>query len=136
MEGNNQEYEMEPFFILDIYYLEESKSAEEFYHRLGEMIYDVPKYDEQELKYLSELVSKPFKKKKGRPSNDHRDIEIRTIYYQLSEADQEPKTKKEFIEIIMNEFRLDFDASRKAIKKAFGTSGNFSENKDIGDLLE
>lgn len=120
MEEDEIEFEIEPDFIPDIYLLEESKSADEFYHRLGKMILDVPKYNEEELKYLSELVSKPWKRKKGRPSNEQRDFEIKSLYYTLADHNKEPKKIKDFIQLVQIEFRMDFDAARKAVRNALG----------------
>jgi len=120
MEDDEIEFEIEPDFIPDIYFLGESKSANEFYHRLGKMIFDVPKYNEDELRYLSELISKPWKRKKGRPSDEQRDFEIKSIYYALAARDKEPEKIKDFIQLVQNEFKMDFDAARKAVRKALG----------------
>jgi len=115
-----EEFEYEPFFIPDIYYLEESKSAEEFYMRLSKMIFDVPKYNQQELEYLSKVVSRPWKKAKGRPRNDDRDLEITILGFEYFEDQTKPKKQQDFVNFIAKKYGMEFDAARKAIAKAQG----------------
>ena len=131
MEDNDEEFEMEPFFIPDIYFLGESKSAEEFYQRLGEMIFDVPKYNEQELKYLSELVSKPWKRKKGRPFDEERASDILYTYRDLVMMGKKPKKMKDFIQLISKKYKLEYDAARKAVGKALSPMRGSTEADDI-----
>lgn len=115
-----EEFEQEPFFIPHIYFLEESKSAEEFHERLKTMIFDVPKYNQEELEYLSKVVSQPWKGKKGRPADEGRHYTILHLYHLYFEDGKKPRKKQDFINFIAGECKLDFDAARKAIAKALG----------------
>jgi len=130
MEENDQEIQIGPMFYADIYFLSESKSAEEFYHRLGKMIYDVPKYDEEELKSLSELISKPWKRKKGRPFDEQRVMDIRFAYYEFIEDYGASGKKTNFVKLIATKYKLEFDAARKAVEKAFRPTASSTDNTD------
>jgi len=113
-------FEYEPFFIPDIYYLEESKSAEEFHKRLSKMIFDISKYNQEELEYLSRVVSQPWKKAKGRPRNEDRDFEIKILHFEYFEDQTKPKKVQDFVNFIAKKYGMEFDAARKAIAKALG----------------
>lgn len=114
------EFEQEPFFIPDIYYLEESKSAEEFHKRLSKLIFDVPKYNHEELQYLSEVVSKPWKRAKGRPFDKDKYLTIQHDHFYYFDDPSTSKKKQDFINFIADKHKMDFDAARKAIAKALG----------------
>jgi hypothetical protein len=125
-----EEFEYEPFFIPDIYFLEESKSADEFHKRLSKMIYEVPKYNKEELKYLSDVVATPWKAKKGRKPLEDRDSDIRHLFYLYFEDSNKTKKRQDFIKLIAEKYRIEFDAARKAIAKALGPSGKIGEKTD------
>jgi len=114
-----EEFEQEPFFIPDIYFLEQSNSAEEFHERLSKIICDTPKYNQAELNYLADVVSKPWKAKKGRKPHEGRDLEI--LHLSFLYFDQtKPKKVQDFIKFIAKKYGMEFDAARKAITKAMG----------------
>ena len=125
-----EDFEQEPFFIPHIYYLEESKSAEEFHKSLSKMICDVPKYNQAELEYLAEVVSKPWKAKRGRKPYEYRDLEILHLSYRYFEDAGKPRKVKDFIEVIAKKYKLSSEAARAAIAKAKGPRRKVGEKID------
>lgn len=125
-----EDFEQEPFFIPHIYFLEESKSAEEFHKSLSKMICDVPKYNQAELEYLAEVVSKPWKEKRGRKPYEYRDLEIKHLYYRYFEGAGKPRKIKDFTEVIEKKYKLSSEAARAAIAKAIGPRRKVGEKID------
>jgi hypothetical protein len=104
-------------FRPELYSLETASSAVEFHKLLGDLVQYVPQFNESELAQLTELISKPWKGKRGPKRKEDRDdwIKERFLFVEASE----PKvSRKDAIIIIANRFKLSSETAAKAYDKA------------------
>ena len=121
IQAQDNEYpQNEPFYLPDIYFLSISKSLEEFHSLLGKMIFDVPNYNEPELKMLSELLSKPFKRKRGPKSKDNRLFEIKHRYIVAPDESGVFIKRVDAIKEIADQYGMNAEAAAKLYDQAVG----------------
>jgi hypothetical protein len=101
-----------------LYLLEISKTAEEFYFYLSEIILLSDKLTQDERQHLADLVKEPFKRKRGAGIKEQR---YHDIYYEFIfplSIEDIPETEKlrrtDAIEIIMERYKITADAAGKS----------------------
>jgi len=114
-----QEAEANEFFATPmLYYLEISKSAEEFYDRLSEIILDADKLTDGERQWLANLVQKPWKPKRGAGTKEKRYSEIFydyiLPYFYPEIPDEQTLRRTDAIPLIMDRYKLTADAAGKS----------------------
>jgi len=114
-------------WIPDIYMLEQSRSAKEFYRRLAELIRQTGLFSDEERRLLAAQAEIPWAKPKGRRPENSRNEEIFMTYI-LDDMgpDEQPRTipsRKEAIRLIMKSYNLEAEAAAKAYDSALRTSG-------------
>ena len=107
----------EPDFRPQLYHLDTAASAVEFHKLLGDLIQYVPQFNENELARLTELVSKPWKGKRGPKTKEDRDWWIKEQFL-FVEASESTVSRKDAIIIIANQFKLSPETAAKAFDKA------------------
>jgi len=73
--------EYEPFWIPAIFAMEQSKTADEFYDRLSILVLQTATFSDEERRYLSRIVARPWKKERGAPQKAQRLREVFWNYY-------------------------------------------------------
>jgi hypothetical protein len=102
----------------ELWLLEQSTSAKEFYSRLGTLIRSTGKFSESERDFLAQQAEIPWTKTRGRPREDNRNFEIFMRYILDYEGSRSGAIKE-----IMKKYNLDFEAAQKAFSKAKKTDG-------------
>ena len=98
-----------------LYYLEISKSAEEFYSRLSEIILDAHKMTDDERQWLANLVQKPWKPKRGAETKEKRYQEIFYDYHLHPLLYDAPSIRRaDAVREIMDRYKLTADAAGKS----------------------
>ncbi len=115
-------------WLPEIWLLEQSGSAVEFYRRLGELIRSTGKFSDEERRLLAEQAEIPWAKRRGRPAEIHRNHSIFMSYVCQGwngpdMEGQSPPSRKEAIPLIMAEYNLAAEAAAKAYDLAARTNG-------------
>lgn len=101
-----------------LYHLEISKSAEEFYRRLSEIIPDADKLTDDERQWLANVVQKPWKPKRGAGTKEERYSEIFYDYIfpslRTDLPDASALRRADAIPMIMDRYKLTADAAGKS----------------------
>lgn len=110
-----------------LYYLEISKSAEEFHQRLSEIILYADKLTDDERQFLANLVQKPWKPKRGAGTKEKRYSEIFydyiLPYFDPEIPDEQTLRRTDAIPLIMDRYKLTADAAGKSYDIAKKWSG-------------
>lgn len=125
---DEHEHVHEKTWLPEIWLLEQSGSAVEFYRRLGELIRSTGEFSDEERRLLAEQAEVPWAKRKGRPAESRRNWSIFMNYvcqhFDGPEMEnRRPPSRKEAISLIMAEYNLAAEAATKAYDLAVRTNG-------------
>ena len=103
-------------FMADLEEINEAESRKEYQLLLSEIIWQVPKFNHDELGYLSNLIKSPPKFRSGPKFKTARDIEILEEYFVHKEGET-IKLRKVIISEIMEKYGLTHENAAKLYNK-------------------
>jgi len=103
----------------ELWLLEQSESAEEFYYRLSKIIIDAHILTVDDRQWLANLVAKPWSKKIGRPLNKGRYQQAYWDYIRGPMSQGLPPIKRAIaIEELMGIYGIEYEAAAKLYTNA------------------
>lgn len=102
----------------ELWLLEQSTSATEFYSRLGRLIRNTAVFSDEDREFLAQQAEISWKKGRGRPREDDRNFEIFIQFVFDYEG-----SRNSAIEAIAKKYNLEFEAAQKAYSRAKKTNG-------------
>lgn len=109
---NDQKIEVTFSNMDEINFLAKAESKKEYHQLLSEIIWRVPQFNDEELRYLSNILRYPVEYRRGPKQLIMRDVIILEKYFVLT-GKKSLMPRLDIIHGIMADHKLTFDAARK-----------------------